>query len=375
MTVMVVSDNIIAVCKGQFIDYYNYSTHRTLDLKLSTATEEPDFICDIAISHDKKLLAVLLTSSKRLIIYELPLLKNIQNFVLPRSASKIRFGVNNSQIFVADKTGDVLTYDIFKEDKGTKILGHLSLLLNVWQTHDAKYIITCDRDEKIRVSCYPNTYNIQTYCMGHKEFVNHIAQIPHANEFLLSTSGDGTVKIWNYTNGKLLYTIDTYTDIKNNEELKQEFSTFMDADNVEINSLPVVDCTITQFDENSSFLGISVYSYKKILIYRLKSINEQFSHKIIGELSLENFPAGIQFHNLSLFVYDKISSEVSEYTMSYKHDFFSIDFIKKIPVFENQTISTEMNIDYNTIKVLFKRKYDNVQEYKERKKLRLEKKD
>lgn len=33
------------------------------------------------------------------------------------------------------------------------------------------HVITCDRDEKIRVSRYPNAYNIETFCLGHTEWV------------------------------------------------------------------------------------------------------------------------------------------------------------------------------------------------------------
>ena len=32
-------------------------------------------------------------------------------------------------------------------------------------------VITCDRDEKVRASHYPNCYNIDRFYLGHKEYV------------------------------------------------------------------------------------------------------------------------------------------------------------------------------------------------------------
>ena len=34
-----------------------------------------------------------------------------------------------------------------------------------------RHVITCDRDEKIRVSNFPNSYNIESFCLGHTELV------------------------------------------------------------------------------------------------------------------------------------------------------------------------------------------------------------
>jgi len=32
---------------------------------------------------------------------------------------------------------------------------------------DDRCVITSDRDEKIRVSAFPDAYNIHSYCLGH----------------------------------------------------------------------------------------------------------------------------------------------------------------------------------------------------------------
>jgi tRNA (guanine-N(7)-)-methyltransferase subunit TRM82 len=50
------------------------------------------------------------------------------------------------------------------------ILGHASPLTTFLLTSDEKYIVTADRDEHIRVSWYPNGYNIEMYCLGHLKY-------------------------------------------------------------------------------------------------------------------------------------------------------------------------------------------------------------
>jgi tRNA (guanine-N(7)-)-methyltransferase subunit TRM82 len=53
---------------------------------------------------------------------------------------------------------------------GTLILGHTSLLTAFLLTPDDEtYIITADRDEHIRTSCFPHGYMIESFCLGHKK--------------------------------------------------------------------------------------------------------------------------------------------------------------------------------------------------------------
>ena len=84
----------------------------------------------------------------------------------------------------------------------TCVLGHLSMLLDITMSPCGKFVITCDRDEKIRVSKFPNAYNIHCYCLGHTDFVTSLQVVPHITEnLLLSASGDGTLRVWKYLEG------------------------------------------------------------------------------------------------------------------------------------------------------------------------------
>lgn len=54
-------------------------------------------------------------------------------------------------------------------------------------------MITSDRDEKIRISFYKNSYNIQSYLLGHKEFVTQFELID--DKSLVSVSGVSWIEI------------------------------------------------------------------------------------------------------------------------------------------------------------------------------------
>lgn len=61
------------------------------------------------------------------------------------------------------------------------------------------YILTGERDEKIRVSHYPDTYDIVSYCLGHKTFVSSLTVIP-GSSWLISGS-EGGIILWDYKTG------------------------------------------------------------------------------------------------------------------------------------------------------------------------------
>ncbi len=139
--------------------------------------------------------------------------------LLERSPSKILFTPSGESIIVADKTGDVYLFKISDDSasKGILLMGHLSILLDVAMTADEMYIVTCDRDEKIRVTRYPQTYEIERFCLGHSAFVTKVVLLNA--DILLSSSGDGSLKFWKFLQGEC---VSTYSVNEESTDLESE---------------------------------------------------------------------------------------------------------------------------------------------------------
>lgn len=87
------------------------------------------------------------------------------------------------------------------------LLGHVSMLTAVAlsENGDRKYIVTSDRDEHIRVTRYiPQTHIIQSYCLGHKDFIGDFIIPESKKNVLVSGGGDEDLLVWDWENGKLL---------------------------------------------------------------------------------------------------------------------------------------------------------------------------
>ncbi|XP_026419276.1 tRNA (guanine-N(7)-)-methyltransferase non-catalytic subunit WDR4-like [Papaver somniferum] len=102
-------------------------------------------------------------------------------------------------------------------NKPASLFGHYcSIITSLEFSPDGRFIISADRDFKIRVTVFPEkplsgAHEIQSFCLGHTEFVSCVAVVasPEVPEgFLLSGSGDCTVRLWDITSGALLDTCD-----------------------------------------------------------------------------------------------------------------------------------------------------------------------
>lgn len=121
--------------------------------------------------------------------------KSIFTISIPRRS--IELSVAAHELFLIEKTGDL--YRVTESGKSIFLLGHLFTFsdlkfLTCTKTSQILYIISADRDEKIRISNYPNTFNIERYCFGHKSFIRRL--LPVDEKRFISIDASNAVRLW-----------------------------------------------------------------------------------------------------------------------------------------------------------------------------------
>jgi len=125
-------------------------------------------------------------------------------------------------IIAGDLSGDAYAFPLVSttNDKSTRrlLLGHTASILtglnvapsSLKQNNNKQkehFILTSDRDEKIRITNFPQTYNIHGYLLGHTSFISTMDAISSSESsssrpLCITGSGDGTVRLWNYVTCK-----------------------------------------------------------------------------------------------------------------------------------------------------------------------------
>ncbi|XP_004697366.1 tRNA (guanine-N(7)-)-methyltransferase non-catalytic subunit WDR4 isoform X2 [Echinops telfairi] len=144
--------------------------------------------------------------NKRLILFRTNPWQCLSVRTVVRRCTALAFTASEEKVLVADKSGDVYSFSVSEpQGHGTLELGHLSMLLDVAVSPDDRYVFTADRDEKIRVSWLAAPHSIESFCLGHTEFVSRLFVVPDQPGLLLSTSGDATLRLWEYRRGRELH--------------------------------------------------------------------------------------------------------------------------------------------------------------------------
>lgn len=105
-------------------------------------------------------------------------------------------------LIIGDKVGDVIAFVLPSLQKKTYLLGHCATVITDLVSF-GNYLASSDRDEKVFVNHFPQTFNIQSICVGHKQYVSCIANVAGA---LISGSADGTIRKWDIESGSCTQT-------------------------------------------------------------------------------------------------------------------------------------------------------------------------
>ncbi|XP_047124485.1 tRNA (guanine-N(7)-)-methyltransferase non-catalytic subunit wuho isoform X1 [Hydra vulgaris] len=167
--------------------------------QLTSVKEEQNEVDIIAhkFSPDSCYFAAI-TGNKKLFVWKMADKNVCCTMDIGKRPTCLSFEHDKNTVVVGDKSGDVYQCAL-EETKPKLLLGHLSMVLDVILTPDCSFIISADRDEKIRVSSYPMSFCIHSFCLGHTGMVSCISLI--STDRLVSVSSDLTLRLWDFKKG------------------------------------------------------------------------------------------------------------------------------------------------------------------------------
>ncbi|KAH9729794.1 tRNA (guanine-N(7)-)-methyltransferase non-catalytic subunit [Citrus sinensis] len=129
-----------------------------------------------------------------------------------KRVSAVAISNDGQHVCFADKFGVVWVVDLrdingnqaVVDKKAAPLLAHYcSIITSLEFSPDGQFIISADRDFKIRVTVFPKgpldgAHEIQSFCLGHTEFVScldFVCTVDYPQGYLVSGSGDSTVSI------------------------------------------------------------------------------------------------------------------------------------------------------------------------------------
>jgi len=134
----------------------------------------------------------------------------------PKKLSAAHFIPNTNRAIAADRFGDLYCFAIDQgEISPVLITGHFcSIVTSLIVSFDGRLLCTSDRDGQTRVTVLPEAPDqfcceIQSFCMGHSQFISTSALALWNHQTILVTGGgDGLVLFFDLITGELLARFD-----------------------------------------------------------------------------------------------------------------------------------------------------------------------
>lgn len=114
-------------------------------------------------------------------------------------------------LLASDKAGEVFAVDAPLLQKQVLLSGHTASVITDLAIHkstSAHYVATADRDEKVRISHFPDMENIHTFFLGHTKVVASVCFVELNGRVLaLSTGWDHKLNLWDAHSGALVQSL------------------------------------------------------------------------------------------------------------------------------------------------------------------------
>jgi tRNA (guanine-N(7)-)-methyltransferase subunit TRM82 len=222
-------------------------------------------------------------------------------------------GRNTIPVLISgDLAGDSHAYNLLEKGKRL-LLGHTASMLTgiaIVNDNSNSYLVTADRDEKIRISRFPESYIIEGFLLGHSEYVTAIAS---SSSLLVSCGGDKTMRLWNWRNQNELCSLGTYGNDGDNDNSNDKVPVCMD------------------MNDNEQYVAVIFDDTNRLDLYKITQTSslddtssettQQFSLELVNTLDCPSQPLSVAFekngkHNddVSLFVLMRDP----EYVVAYK---------------------------------------------------------
>jgi WD40 repeat protein len=148
-------------------------------------------------------------SDKAVVCWNIPSNQVVATGTLAKKACGMACGFVRGQyiLCVVDKQGDIHCANALKLDSWVLMGGHTASVITDMQIiQEGSLLATADRDEKIRLSQFPELFHITGYCMGHTSVVSSLCEAitPSSRRLLVSGGWEHKLCVWDVSEGKLV---------------------------------------------------------------------------------------------------------------------------------------------------------------------------
>ena len=201
---------------------------------------------------------------------------------LERKAGELSSGTTQHPVPVliaGDLAGDAFAYSL-TEKRRRLLLGHTASMLTgvaVVRNH----ILTADRDEKIRISSFPDSFVIEGFLLGHTAYVTSMDAVSkdggNTGSLVATCGGDKTLRLWNLDEMKQAAEVDTNTNEVGSEE-----------------QIP----TEVAINEDGSRIAVIFDRSKRLDIYEVRNEDETKTRlSLVQSIEASSQPLAIAFSN------------------------------------------------------------------------------